>query len=71
MIYLSEFIPHYYPSCCTPTRFDRVDNPDVARFKAFQALNCVTCGVTFQRATKKDILRAATLSGWDLLDMEI
>ena len=68
MIYLSEFIPHYCPSCGTPTRFQVPNNPDEGRFKALQALNCVTCGVWFQRATQKDLLRAATASGGDLLE---
>ncbi|KAA3644147.1 MAG: hypothetical protein DWQ07_18730 [Chloroflexi bacterium] len=69
MIYLSNFVPLYCPSCGTPTRFERVDNPNAARFKASQALDCPICGVHFQFADRKEILRAATLAGGDLLDM--
>jgi hypothetical protein len=34
MIALYNFIPLYCPSCGTPTRLERVDNPMISKFKA-------------------------------------
>ena len=68
MIALYNFIPLYCPSGGTPTRLDRVDNLMSGKFKARQTLNCPICGVIYQRAEHRDLMRAATSSGGDLLD---
>jgi len=68
MIALYNFIPLYCPSCGTPTRLERADNPMSGKFKAHQALSCAICGVMYQLADQKDILRAATASGGDILE---
>jgi hypothetical protein len=68
MIALYTFIPLYCPSCGTPTRLDRVDNALAGKYKAHQALNCPICGVMFQLAEQKDVLRAATASGGDRIE---
>lgn len=68
MIALYTFLPAFCPSCGTPTRLDRMDNLDQARFHAKQALSCPICGVMFQKATRKAIFRAATESEGDLLN---
>ena len=68
MIALYNFIPLYCPSCGTPTRLDRVDNPMSGKFKARQTLTCAICGVIYQRAEQTDLMRAATASGGDILD---
>ena len=67
MIALYNFIPLYCPSCGTPTRLERADNPMSGKFKAHQTLSCAICGVMYQLADQKDILRAATASGGDML----
>ena len=68
MIALYNFIPLYCPSCGTPTRLERVDNPMSGKFKANQALSCAICGVMYQLADNKDVFRAATASGGDLVE---
>ena len=67
MIALYNFIPIYCPSCGTPTRLDRVDNPMSGKFKAHQALICPICGKMYQLAGKTELPRAATASGGDLI----
>ena len=72
MLALYNFIPLYCPSCGTPTRLDRMDNPMSGKFKAKQALSCAICGVMYQLADNTDIFRAATASGgiwWSILWM--
>lgn len=68
MIALYNFTPLYCPSCGSPTRLDRSDNLDQARFNARQALACPICGLMFQKATKKALFRAAAESEGDLMD---
>ena len=68
MIALYNFIPIYCPSCGTPTRLDRVDNPMSGKLKAHQALVCPICGIMYQLAGRTELLRAATASGGDLID---
>ena len=68
MIALYTFTPLFCPSCGTPTRLDRADNLDQARFNARQALSCPICQVMFQKATQTALLRAATESEGDLLN---
>jgi hypothetical protein len=68
MLALYNFLPLYCPSCGTPTRLDRVDNPLAGKFKAKQADVCATCGIMYQLADKTDILRAATASGGDMVE---
>jgi hypothetical protein len=63
MIAIYNFIPLNCPSCGTPTRLERVDNPMSGKFTAHHALLCAICGVMYQLVDKKDILRAATASG--------
>lgn len=62
------FEDSYCSSCGTPTRLDRVDNALAGKDKAHQALNCAVCGVMFQLAERKDVLRAATASGGDMVE---
>jgi hypothetical protein len=38
----------YYPSCGTPTRLDRVDNPMAGKFKAEQVVSRSICGNMYQ-----------------------
>ena len=38
------------------------------KFKAHQSLSCTICGVMYQLADNKDIFRAATASGGDLVE---
>ena len=68
MIALYNSIPLYCPSCGTPTRLERVDNPMSGKFKAHQALSCAICGIMYQLASQTDILRAATASGGDMVE---
>ena len=68
MIALYTFVPLYCPGCGTPTRLDRVDNLDVARFNAFQALTCPICMTIYQKVRRTQALRAAVASDGDLLD---
>ena len=68
MIALYNFLPLYCPSCGTPTRLDRKDNPLIGKFKAKQALSCAICGVTYQLADNTEIFRSATASGGDLVE---
>jgi len=68
MIALYNFIPLYCPSCGTPTRLERADNPLSGKFKAHQALTCAICGIMYQLASQTDILRAATASGGDMVE---
>jgi len=68
MIALYNFIPLYCPSCGTPTRLERVDNPMSGKFKAHQALSCAICGIMYQLVDNKDIFRAATTSEGDLVE---
>jgi len=60
MIALYSFIPLYCPSCGTPTRLDRMEDVLAGKYRARQAINCSICGVMFQLATKKDLIREAT-----------
>jgi hypothetical protein len=71
MIALYNFIPLYCPSCGSPTRLGRADNPMSGKYQAHQALTCPICGVMFQLAGKTEILRAATASGGDLVEYYI
>lgn len=48
MLDLNDFLPLYYPSCDTPTRLDRVDNPLAGKFKAKQADVCAICGIMWR-----------------------
>ena len=68
MITPSNLIPLYCPSCGTPTRLERVDNPMSGKFKAHQALSCAICCVMYQLCDNMDIFRAATVSGGDLTE---
>ena len=68
MLALYNFIPLYCPSCGTPTWLARVDNPMSGKFKVHQAQSCAICGVMYQLADNKDIFRAATMSGGDLIE---
>jgi len=68
MIALYNFIPLYCPSCGTPTRLERADNPMSGKFKAHQALSCAICGIMYQFASQIEIFRAATASGGDMVD---
>jgi len=68
MIALIDYIPHFCPSCGTPTHLVRSDNYELTIFKAHKALNCATCGVIYQLADRTDILRAATASGGDMVE---
>jgi transcription elongation factor Elf1 len=68
MIYLTEFIPSFCPSCGSPTKLNFPNNPDLKSFKEYQTMTCGSCGVMFQRVHKKDLLMAATASGGDMLD---
>ncbi|HNB53675.1 MAG TPA: hypothetical protein PK530_17125 [Anaerolineales bacterium] len=68
MIALYTFVPLYCPGCGTPTRHDRVDNPDAARYNAFQALNCPICGTMYQKVRRPQAFRAAIASEGDLLE---
>jgi hypothetical protein len=71
MIALYNFVPLYCPSCSSPTRLDRADNPLSGKYQAHQAIACPICGVMFQLATKRDLLRAATASGGDMVEYYI
>ena len=68
MLALYNFIPLYCPSCGTPTRLERADNPMEGKLKAKQALSCAICGVMYQLADNTEIFRAATASGGDLVE---
>jgi hypothetical protein len=68
MIALYNFLPHYCPSCGTPTRLDRMDNPMKGKFKAKQALFCAIYGVMYQLADNTELFIAATASGGDLVE---
>ena len=68
MLALYNFIPLYCPSCGTPTRLERANNPMSGKFKAHQALDCAICGVTYQLASQQDILREATAGGGDMVE---
>ena len=61
-------LPLYYPSCGTPTRLERADNPMGGKLKAKQALSCAICGVMYQLAGKTELFRAATASGGYLVE---
>jgi len=66
MIALRTFVPLFCPGCGTPTCLDRVDNPDVARFHAFQALNCPICVTMCQKVCSTQAFRAAVASEGNL-----
>ncbi len=68
MIALYTFVPLFCPGCGTPTRLDQADNPEVARFNAFQALNCPVCGTMYQKVRRALAFRAAVASEGDLLE---
>lgn len=68
MLAFYNFISLYCPSCGTPTRLERADNPMFGKFKAKQALSCAICGVMYQLADNTKIFRAATVSGGDLVE---
>jgi hypothetical protein len=68
MIALYNFLPLYCLSCGTPTRLERADYPMSGKFKAKQALSCAIYGVMYQLADNTEILRAATVSGGDLVE---
>jgi len=52
----------------TPTKLDRVENAFIGKYQARQTLSCSICGVMYQFASKTDLLRAATVSGGDLVE---
>ena len=68
MLAIYNFYLLYCPTCGTPTHHERADNLLSGKFKAHQALSCAIWGVMYQLADNKDIFRAATASGGDLLD---
>ena len=68
MLALYNFFPLYCPSCGTPTRLERADNPMGGKLKAKQALSCAICGVMYQLADNTEMFRAATASGGDLVE---
>jgi hypothetical protein len=68
MIALFTFVPLCCPSCGTPTRLDRVDNALIGKYQAHQTLFCAIRGVSYQHASKTNLLRAATASGGDLVE---
>jgi hypothetical protein len=68
MLAIYNFVPLYCPACGTPTRLERVDNLLTGKFKARQTLSCAICGVMYQLADQKDILRAATASDGDMIE---
>ena len=47
------------------------DPAKITRFKTYQADACPVCGLKYQLAEQKDILRAATTSGGNLVDLMI
>jgi hypothetical protein len=68
MIALYNFIPLYCPSCDTPTCLDHADNVLRGKYQAHQAISCLICGVMYQLSTNINLLRAATSTGWDMVD---
>lgn len=62
------FLPLYCPSCGTPMRLERADNPMSGKFKAKQVLSCAMCGVMYQLVDNTEIFRASTASGGDLVE---
>ena len=55
MLALYNFLPLYCPSCGTPTRLDRVDNPMSGKFKAKQTRLLVATDVLSRGIDIKDI----------------
>jgi phosphopantetheinyl transferase (holo-ACP synthase) len=54
-----NFLPLYCPSCGTPTRLDRADNPLAGKFMAKEAVSCAICGITCQLSSTSDIVGIA------------
>lgn len=65
MIALYDFIPRYCPNCGQPTGFIN-DPAHVADFSGYFSFDCTSCGVVFQKAHTRQLLRLARESGGDL-----
>jgi hypothetical protein len=71
MIALYNLLPLYCPSCGTPTRLERADNPMSVKIKVHLAISCAICGVMCQLVDITELIRATTLSGGDLVEFFI
>lgn len=65
MIALYDFIPRYCPYCGSTTEV--MDDPGcIADFSGYFSFRCGSCGVTYQKAHTRQLLRLARESGGDL-----
>jgi rubredoxin len=65
VIALYDFIPRYCPHCGQQTGFIN-DPAHVADFSGYFSFDCVNCGLVFQKAHTRQLLRLARESGGDL-----
>lgn len=66
MIALYDFIPRYCPHCGQQTHLTH-DPAYVADFSGYFSFDCTGCGLVFQKAHTRQLLRLARESGGDLI----
>jgi hypothetical protein len=71
MIALFDFIPRNCPSCGTLLHLNNGTPGKITKFKSYQADTCPGCGLKYQLSKQKDILRAATATGGNLIELMV
>lgn len=71
MITLFNFVSRNCPACGTRFYPNNGSSSKITDFESFQADTCPDCSLKYQLAEQRCILRAATASGGNLVDLMI